>query len=68
MIHRRHLYLGALERSKAALDDHQAFVAHGGIFKTDGVVVGLNYPFTIVLGRLTNRTPVDTDKARFGYS
>ena len=45
MVHGRHLDLGALERAEAALYDHQPFVSAGGIFKADGVVVGLDHPF-----------------------
>jgi len=54
MVHGRHLDLGALERAKAALDDFQPLVSAGGIFKADGVVIGLDHPFAIILGRLPN--------------
>jgi len=44
MIHRRQLDLCALERTEASFYDHQAFVAAGGIFQADGVVIGFDNP------------------------
>ena len=51
VVHRRHLDLGPLERAEASFDDHQALVTAGGIFQADGVVVGLDHPFTVIFGR-----------------
>ena len=61
MVHGRHLDLGALERAEAALDDHQPLVSAGGIFKADGVVVGLDHPFAIILGCLPNGSTIDSN-------
>lgn len=60
VIHRRHFDLGRLQGTEAALDDHKALVAAGGVFQTDGVVVGLDDPLAVVLFRLTDGTAVDT--------
>ncbi len=48
MVHGHHFDLGALERAEAALDDHQSFVAAGGILDGDGIVVGLQDPFAVI--------------------
>jgi len=66
VVHGRHFDLGPLERAEAALYDHQPLVAEGGIFQTNGVVIGFKHPFPIVLGCIADSTAVDTDQAGLG--
>ena len=66
MVHGGHLDLSAFEATKAALDDHKAFVAAGGIFQADGVIVGFKHPFAVILGRFTDGGPVDADLVGLG--
>ena len=68
MIHRRHFDPGPLERAKTAFDYHESLVAAGGIFKADGIVVGFDYPFAIILDRITNGSPVNANESGFGDS
>ena len=65
VVHRGHSDLGALERTEAALDDHQPLIAAGGVFQTDGVVVGFDHPLAIVLFRLSDGSTIDADLPGF---
>ena len=68
MVHRCHLDLRSLERAEAAFDDHQAFVAAGGVFQADRVVVGLDDPFAVIFGGIRHRSPVEMQETTFGGS
>jgi hypothetical protein len=62
------LYLDPLERSKAGINDHQQpLVAFGGVFQADGKVVGLYNLFTVALGLIANRNPIDADPTGSGH-
>jgi hypothetical protein len=68
VVHRHHLYLGTFQRAETTLDHHQTLVTARRILETNGIVVGFNYPFSIILCRLTNGSPVNTNEATFGGS
>lgn len=42
------------------------FIAAGGIFEAESVVIGLDHPFTVIFGCLDNRRSVDPDQTGFG--
>ena len=50
--HRRHLNLGPLQRTKTAFNDQKSLIAASGILQSDRIVIGLQYPFSIIVLRL----------------
>jgi hypothetical protein len=67
MVEGRHLDLGPLQGPEAALDHHEAFVPLCSIFEAQGVVIGLQDPLAVILGRLPDRSAVHPDLVAFGH-
>ena len=49
MVHGLHFDPGALKGPEGPLDHEQSLITGGGVFHSDGIVVGLKHPFTIIL-------------------
>ena len=59
MIHRRHFNLRFFERSETTLNHHESLIAAGHIFQANGIVVGLNDPFTIIFCDFPDLAPIN---------
>ena len=64
MIHRRQLDLGGLERAKTPFDNQETFIAGGGVFQGNGVIVGDQHPFTVIPGSLLHGLAVEPNTVR----
>ena len=64
MIHRRQLDLGGLERAKTPFDNQETFIAGGGVFLGNGVIVGDQHPFAIIPGSLLHGLAVEPNTVR----
>ena len=61
MVDRRHLDLGPFQGPEAALYHHEPFVATGGIFQADSVIIGFDHPFAVILGGFSDSSTVNPD-------
>ena len=43
-----------LYRTKATLNNHEPLVSEGSIFQADGIIIGLNNPFTVIFRNLSD--------------
>ena len=66
MIHRHHLYLRTLQQPEATFDDQKAFVAEGGVFEADRVVIGFKHPLAVVTRRFLDRRTINPKFTRLG--
>ena len=61
MVNGRHLDSGPFQGPKATLNDHEPFIAMGGILEGNGIVIGLDHPLAVVGGGFPDRPAVDSD-------
>ena len=61
MIHRVQLQLSAFEGAKAAFNDTQTLVCAGGIFRREGVIIGLDNLLAISPSSLPDGFPVQAN-------
>ncbi|MEJ2330949.1 MAG: hypothetical protein P8Z33_14115, partial [Gammaproteobacteria bacterium] len=61
--HGGHFDLRALQRTKTALNDQQAFIAAGGILQSDRIVIGFQHPFPIITLRFAVSRCAETGMA-----
>ena len=59
MVHRCQLDLSGLERAKTPFDNQKTFIARGGVFQGNGVIVGDQHPFTVIPGSLLHGLAVE---------
>ena len=67
MEHGTHFNLRALQGVKTTLDHHQTLVAASRIFQADGIVVGLQNPFTVVSECFAHFTTINADRIVLCY-
>ena len=64
VIHRCQLDLGGLECAKTPFDNQETFIAGGGVFQGNGVIVGDQHPFAIIPGSLLHGLAVEPNTVR----
>ena len=67
MIHGAHFDLGSFQGAKTSFNDYQSLVAAGGVFKVDGIIVGFQYPLTVIFLGLADLTLIDLNLATFAW-
>ena len=67
VVHGAHFDLRTFQRAKTSFYNHQSFVTTGSVLKADGIVVGFQYPFAVVLLSLANLLIIDANLVAIGY-